>query len=322
MVRAAARRLRLDRGGGIVFDKTDELVATFGSNRIEQLDGLRDAPDGTIIVTSWDAPTVWRLDADFLPLRHCSAMFSLGPDWPSTRVDVPSHDVDRGERHVPTPSHAQLRLGRVRITEDFTTSLHRVSSSMCAPGASARWCQKSRMRRELPRSWSKRKVDRQFRLLVRNLCASLAEVGTRNAAWSLISASAQCARRSFASPPLRWKAFPVRRSAESPSAAVSAVHVIRADSLSHGMELSSRVPPVRVIRVDTHLPGISWPRPWRSLDSVPSSGAAGPETILAEMRRHRTPVHQRARPAGTLRCRRWSGVGQRGCRRELATATG
>ncbi|HWJ23283.1 MAG TPA: hypothetical protein VNS52_13100 [Gemmatimonadaceae bacterium] len=79
-VRAAARGLALGRPDGIVLDGADALVATFGANRIERVaargdsgwvgvatlpggrvDGLRRLPDGALVVTSWDAGTVWRL---------------------------------------------------------------------------------------------------------------------------------------------------------------------------------------------------------------------------------------------------------------------
>lgn len=80
-VHAAARGLSLDRPDGLVIDGGNAaLVATFGSNRIEKvwagvktapatietlpagrLDGLRQLADGSLIVTSWDAGSVWRL---------------------------------------------------------------------------------------------------------------------------------------------------------------------------------------------------------------------------------------------------------------------
>jgi sugar lactone lactonase YvrE len=79
-VKAVARGLALDRPDGIVLDGADALIATFGSNRIERihsrteqgrstvatlaggrLDGLRRLPDGALVITSWDAQTVWRL---------------------------------------------------------------------------------------------------------------------------------------------------------------------------------------------------------------------------------------------------------------------
>lgn len=84
-VRAVARGLSLDRPDGIVLDGTSALVATFGSNRIERvtdggtkstpvatlgggkIDGLRRMRDGSLIATSWDAHSVWRLDAAYKP---------------------------------------------------------------------------------------------------------------------------------------------------------------------------------------------------------------------------------------------------------------
>ncbi len=79
-VQAVARGLALGRPDGIVLDGSGALVATFGAKRIERVgggmrgawdtaamlpggrvDGLRRLPDGSLVVTSWDARTVWRL---------------------------------------------------------------------------------------------------------------------------------------------------------------------------------------------------------------------------------------------------------------------
>ena len=78
-VRAVARALALDRPDGILLDDNGALVSTFGANRIEHLnargergqqtvmtlpagrvDGLRRLPDGAMVVTSWDAKSVYR----------------------------------------------------------------------------------------------------------------------------------------------------------------------------------------------------------------------------------------------------------------------
>jgi len=78
-VRAVARGLALDRPDGLLLDDDGALVATFGANRIEQVnasgergqqtvmtlpggrvDGLRRLPDGAMVVTSWDAMSVYR----------------------------------------------------------------------------------------------------------------------------------------------------------------------------------------------------------------------------------------------------------------------
>lgn len=78
-VRAAARGLALDRPDGLLLDDNGALVATFGANRIEhvnargergqqtvltlpggRVDGLRRLPDGGVVVTSWDAKSVYR----------------------------------------------------------------------------------------------------------------------------------------------------------------------------------------------------------------------------------------------------------------------
>lgn len=78
-VRAAARGLALDRPDGLLLDDDGALVATFGANRIEhvdargergqrtvmtlpggRVDGLRRLPDGAMVVTSWDAMSVYR----------------------------------------------------------------------------------------------------------------------------------------------------------------------------------------------------------------------------------------------------------------------
>ncbi len=78
-VRAVARGLALDRPDGILLDDNGALVTTFGANRIEhvdasgergqrtvltlpggRVDGLRRLPDGAMVVTSWDAMSVYR----------------------------------------------------------------------------------------------------------------------------------------------------------------------------------------------------------------------------------------------------------------------
>ena len=78
-VRAAARGLALDRPDGILLDDSGALVSTFGAKRIEhvdargergqhtvltlpggRVDGLRRLPDGAMVVTSWDAMSVYR----------------------------------------------------------------------------------------------------------------------------------------------------------------------------------------------------------------------------------------------------------------------
>ena len=78
-IETVARGLGLDRPDGIVLDGAGALIATFGSDRLERVgasrtswatattlpggrvDGLRRAPDGSLIATSWDARTVWKL---------------------------------------------------------------------------------------------------------------------------------------------------------------------------------------------------------------------------------------------------------------------
>lgn len=74
-----ARGLALDRPDGLLLDDNGALVATFGANRIEHVDargergqrtvltlpggrveGLRRLPDGAMVVTSWDAMSVYR----------------------------------------------------------------------------------------------------------------------------------------------------------------------------------------------------------------------------------------------------------------------
>jgi len=79
-VSAVARGLGLERPDGLVLVGNAALVTTFGGQKIERvsdrtsgwttlatlpagkLDGLRRLPDGSLLVTSWDAHTVWRLD--------------------------------------------------------------------------------------------------------------------------------------------------------------------------------------------------------------------------------------------------------------------
>ena len=77
-VQAVARGLGLEGPDGIVVDSSGALIATFDGNRLERVgptqsravvvaslpagkvDGLRRLADGSLIVTSWDAGTVWR----------------------------------------------------------------------------------------------------------------------------------------------------------------------------------------------------------------------------------------------------------------------
>jgi sugar lactone lactonase YvrE len=85
-VQAVARGLMLGRPDGIVLDGTGALITTFGANRIERVgggarnsvsthatlpggrvDGLRRLADGTLVTSSWDAKTVWRLDGTNAP---------------------------------------------------------------------------------------------------------------------------------------------------------------------------------------------------------------------------------------------------------------
>ncbi|AHG87833.1 SMP-30/Gluconolaconase/LRE-like region-containing protein [Gemmatirosa kalamazoonensis] len=86
---AIARGLALGRPDGITRDGGGVLVTTFGANRLEHVggavpsrwdtartlpagrdDGLRRLPDGSLLVTSWDAKAVWRvaLDGSVTPL--------------------------------------------------------------------------------------------------------------------------------------------------------------------------------------------------------------------------------------------------------------
>lgn len=85
-VQAVARGLGLDRPDGIVLDGTGALVATFGSDKLERVgsgtsrnswstvttlpgdsvDGLRREPDGSLIATSWQAKTVWKLGEGYV----------------------------------------------------------------------------------------------------------------------------------------------------------------------------------------------------------------------------------------------------------------
>ena len=79
-VRAVTRGLSLDRPNGIVLDREDVLVATFGAHRLQRirpgstlaptmafdlpagrLDGVHRMGDGSLLVTSWDGSVVWRL---------------------------------------------------------------------------------------------------------------------------------------------------------------------------------------------------------------------------------------------------------------------
>lgn len=85
-VRVVARGLSLDRPDGLVVDSAGALVATFGAQRLERVtigppagattvatlpagrvDGLRRLPDGSLVVTSWDARAVWHFTLGALP---------------------------------------------------------------------------------------------------------------------------------------------------------------------------------------------------------------------------------------------------------------
>jgi hypothetical protein len=93
-VSAVARGLALSRPDGLVLDGNGVLVATFGANRIERVapgmpgatttatlpggrvDGLRRLGDGSLLVTSWDAKTVWRLPPAGAPVALLTAVTS------------------------------------------------------------------------------------------------------------------------------------------------------------------------------------------------------------------------------------------------------
>ncbi|MFL5562799.1 MAG: SMP-30/gluconolactonase/LRE family protein [Gemmatimonadaceae bacterium] len=93
-VSAVARGLALGRPDGLVLDGNGALVATFGVNRIERVapgmsgattfatlpggrvDGLRRLGDGSLLVTSWDAKTVWRLPRAGPPVALLTAVTS------------------------------------------------------------------------------------------------------------------------------------------------------------------------------------------------------------------------------------------------------
>ena len=82
-VHSVARGLGLERPDGVVLDGRGALVSTFGGRRLERvgqgqpstwstaatlpagrLDGLRRLADGSLVVTSWDARTVWHRERD------------------------------------------------------------------------------------------------------------------------------------------------------------------------------------------------------------------------------------------------------------------
>ena len=93
-VTPVARGLALDRPDGLVIDGDGALVATFGANRIERVargtagatttemipggrvDGLRRLPDGSLLVTSWDAKTVWRFPSGKAPVALLTGVTS------------------------------------------------------------------------------------------------------------------------------------------------------------------------------------------------------------------------------------------------------
>ena len=95
-VRPAARGLWMDRPDGLVVDGHAVMFTTFGGNRIVKvwassdvqpstieslpagrLDGFRRLADGSLLVTSWEAGTVWRLwDDDEPPYRVIAGLTS------------------------------------------------------------------------------------------------------------------------------------------------------------------------------------------------------------------------------------------------------
>jgi len=85
-ITAVARGLGLERPDGLVLEGNSALVTTFGGQKIERvsaepshgwttlatlpagrLDGLRRLADGSLLVTSWDAQTVWKVDSTHAP---------------------------------------------------------------------------------------------------------------------------------------------------------------------------------------------------------------------------------------------------------------
>jgi sugar lactone lactonase YvrE len=110
-VQSVARGLWLDRPDGLVLRGSDALVATFGARRIERVapgataapvermlpggrvDGLRREPDGSLLVSSWDAGTVWRLarDGALHPLlTHVQSPAGIAVDTRRGRLAVTS----------------------------------------------------------------------------------------------------------------------------------------------------------------------------------------------------------------------------------------
>lgn len=111
-VHDVARGLALDRPDGLLLDDTGALVATFGANRIEhvdaagargqstvltlpggRVDGLRRLPDGGMVVTSWDAKTVWRArpgDALRVLLSDVTSPAGVAVDTKRSRLAVTS----------------------------------------------------------------------------------------------------------------------------------------------------------------------------------------------------------------------------------------
>jgi sugar lactone lactonase YvrE len=115
-VRAVARGLFLDRPDGIVLDGGAALVATFGGNHVERVvegapsatvvatlaggkvDGLRRLADGSLVATSWDAHTVWHLDAAHTPhvlLTDVNSPAGLAVDTRHHRLAVTSMQDNR-----------------------------------------------------------------------------------------------------------------------------------------------------------------------------------------------------------------------------------
>ncbi len=111
-VHAVARGLALGRPDGVLLDNTGAMVSTFGANRIEQVDvtgrrgqstvltlpggrvdGLRRLPDGAMVVTSWDAKTVWRAspgDSLRVLLRDVTSPAGVAVDTKRARLAVTS----------------------------------------------------------------------------------------------------------------------------------------------------------------------------------------------------------------------------------------
>ena len=139
---SVSRTLTLDRPDGIAWDGASPIVATFGAHRLERVDaslpggwtmlcplpagrvdGLRRLPDGTFVVTSWDAQAVWHLTLDgrephVVPLLGgVQSPAGVALDTRRQRLAV----EHRAQRRADDALHRLGQIGMTQFIPAFTT---------------------------------------------------------------------------------------------------------------------------------------------------------------------------------------------------------